>query len=198
MNLFEKFGCGNFALPLGTYCQHWGIVAADDQARFIGQLAVESQHFTRLVENLSYRPARLLELFQGRNGLQTLEQATIICADGHDRIAKEIYGLPWGKEHLGNESDQDAVDFIGRGLIMLTGRTNYRDASWGCFGDDRLLRNPTMLSEVAVAANVACWFWYNRKLSHVTDVKEITLRVNGGLTALDERIKATDLAMSYV
>lgn len=198
MNLFEDFGCGNFALPLETYSLHWGITENDDRCRFLAQLSVESAKFTRLVENLNYRPQRLLEKFQGRNGLQTLEQATLICAGGHDRIAQAVYGLPWGKDHLGNESQQDAIDFIGRGLIMLTGRTNYRDASYGCFGDDRLLRNPTMLSEVTVAANVACWFWYNRHLSSLTDVTEITRKVNGGLTALKERIEETKRAMGLI
>lgn len=197
MSLFQNFNCGPYSDALEKFAAHWGISNPEDQARFIGQLAVESQNFSRVVENLNYRPGRLLDLFYGRNGLQTLEQATAICAQGIQRIAEAIYGVPWGAK-LGNTSVEDGWLFIGRGLIMLTGRQNYHDASFGCFGDDRLLQNPSLLQQTEIAANVACWFWYNRKLSALTDVRAITLKVNGGTTALDERVAATRRALSLL
>lgn len=197
MNLFEKFGCGNFADSLQAWAPHWGITDPQDQARFIGQLAVESQNFSHVVENLNYRPQRLLDVFKGRNGLLTLDQATTICAQGVQRVAEAVYGMPWGAK-LGNLSNDDAWHFIGRGLIMLTGRQNYHDASFGCFGDDRLLSQPNLLQQTDTAANVACWFWYNRKLSAISDVSVITLKVNGGYTGLQERVAATNRALSLI
>jgi len=198
MSIFSDFDCGEFTGALENYADHWGISDPKDQARFLGQLSVESQQFTRVVENLNYRPARLLEIFRGRNGLDTLDQATAICAGGPERIGEAMYGLPWGSTHLGNTEPGDGGNFIGRGLIMITGRQNYHDASYGCFGDDRLLQNPDLLTQTDNAANVACWFWYNRKLSIITDIAAITQKVNGGLTDLAGRIAQTNRALSLI
>ena len=197
MSLFDKFGCGNFAEPLNRCTKRWGITDPRDQARLLGQLSVESQRFTRVVENLHYSPQRLLALFQGRNGLQTLAQAELVVAKGTKAIAEAMYGMPWGSR-LGNQTNQDSWDFIGRGLIMLTGRRNYGDASYGCFGNDQLLRDPKLLEQPDVAADVACWFWYNRRLSSISDVRTITLKVNGGDTALAERINETNRALGML
>lgn len=197
MSIFQDFGCNGFSDALENYAGHWGIHDPQDQARFLGQLSVESAKFTRVVENLNYRAQRLLDLFLGRNGLETLDQATVICAGGPDSVAKAIYGMPWGSK-LGNRSDDDAVAFPGRGLIMLTGYANYHDASFGCFGDDRLLTNPKSLTIPDVAANVACWFWYSKKLSIITDIPSITRKVNGGLTDLQGRIDETNRALSLL
>jgi len=90
---------------------------------------------------------------------------------------------------LGNDYPGDGVKFKGRGLIQITGRTNY-SACGAALGLD-LLSQPELLEPPANAARSAGWFWYSRGLNALADVddfKRITKRINGGLNGYEERL----------
>ncbi len=97
-----------------------------------------------------------------------------------------------GRGDLGNTSPGDGVRYKGRGLLQITGRANYAEASAALFGDrDILLAEPTILSEPAHAARSAAWFWHSRRLNELADggkFEVITKRINGGLNGYADRL----------
>ncbi|WP_332762482.1 glycoside hydrolase family 19 protein [Pseudomonas koreensis] len=95
---------------------------------------------------------------------------------------------------LGNtpEADGDGQKYLGRGLIQITGRSNYRQCSLGLFGDERLLSLPELLEQPQWAAESAAWFWEQKGLNELADRDQfniITRRINGGLNGLQDRLE---------
>lgn len=90
---------------------------------------------------------------------------------------------------LGNTEEGDGSRFRGRGLIQITGRSNYTALSKD-LGVDAVTK-PELLEQSPLAADVAGWFWNKRKLNRAADVgdfKLITRRINGGLTGYGHRL----------
>lgn len=93
---------------------------------------------------------------------------------------------------LGNspEADGDGQKYRGRGLIQITGRSNYLACSRALFGDERLLHFPELLEQPQWAAESAAWFWHSHGLNELADQDQftaITRRINGGLNGLEHR-----------
>lgn len=184
---------------LADACNNWGITNPIDQARFFAQLHVESGGFKRLEENLNYSPSRLLAVFKGRNGIDTLAEAQLVCKGGPRAIANAVYGGDWGRKNLGNTGPDDGWMFRGSSFIQTTGRYNFERTSIACYGDKRLVKNPDSLrGDVEVAANVSAWFWHSKSLNGVADIKTVTKAINGGTNGLSERIKQTTRALNLV
>jgi predicted chitinase len=59
---------------------------------------------------------------------------------------------------MGNTEVGDGWKYRGRGFIQITGKNNYSAASKAIFGDDRLVKNPDMANDPAVAAEISAWF----------------------------------------
>lgn len=197
MNLAAKMGAGIYADHLMRAAQRWGILAVEDQARWLAQCSVESGGFKRVAEGMNYRAERLLEVFRGRNGINTLSVAQQIVAGGQQAIANAVYGGTWGAANLGNTQPGDGWKFRGQGLIQTTGRWNFRAASIGMYGDEHiLLDNPTILQEPEGAAESAAFFWYDKKLNGITDIRVVTRKINRGMLELDKRIELTQRALS--
>ena len=82
--------------------------------------------------------------------------------------------------------------YRGRGLIQITGYSNYEDCSLSLFGDTgTLTHNPVMLERKELAARSAAWFWHSRGLNKLADAgafERITRRINGGLTGQADRM----------
>lgn len=197
-------GARNHSKAIEDACIRWGIATGRDKARFIAQLHVETGGFKHFAELTGYSARGLLNVFgptkrnpEGRNGLKTLTQAQQLVSAGPRAVFNHVYGGAWGRVNLGNVLPDDGWDFRGRGLIQLTGRDNYRKASVGCFGDERLLDDPGMLMSPEVGADVAGWYWYDRRCNGIEDIAALTRRINGGQMHLAERraqtLRAYDL-----
>jgi putative chitinase len=96
-----------------------------------------------------------------------------------DTQADRMYGK---RKDLGNTQPGDGARFKGRGLIQITGRNGYRDASMHLYKDLRLLTNPELLEQPDGAVQSACWYWFNRGLNSVMDVPlnyQFKVKVNG-------------------
>ena len=102
----------------------------------------------------------------------------------------DIRFAPNKAKALGNTKPGDGALFKGRGYIQLTGKYNYATASKAIYGDDRLVKDPSLVEKPEVAAKTSVWFWQNRvqdKVKNFTNVKDVTKGINPGLKHLDQR-----------
>jgi putative chitinase len=89
---------------------------------------------------------------------------------------------------LGNVQVGDGRRFKGRGLIQVTGRSNYA-ACGKALGVD-LINNPQRLADFDLACLSAGWYWDTRYLNDYADnddIWTITRIINGGFNGLDDR-----------
>ena len=134
----------------------------------------------------------------------TLRQAHFFAQLGHEsgslRFTSELAsGAAYeGRVDLGNTQPGDGPRFKGRGLIQITGRTNYTN-----YGNDRgqdyiTDPNPNLLAtDPDIAADCSGWFWATRHLNELADQDDlltITKRINGGTNGLDDRARRLKLA----
>ena len=178
-------------IPLNQVFVKYDIDTPKRQAAFIGQCAVESANFTRLQENLKYSAQRLTQVWPSR--FPSIEAATPY-ANNPEKLANFVYA-----GRMGNLQDGDGWQFHGRGLIQLTGRENYENCGNGIGVD--LIDNPDLLLTPQYAALSAGWFWGKRGLNALADTQEygtMTRRINGGTTALDERIAKITKALQVL
>lgn len=117
--------------------------------------------------------------------------AQVAHESGELRYVREISdGSQYeGRVDLGNTQPGDGPRFRGRGLLQITGRTNYM-AAGAALGLD-LIGSPELLEEPTNAANVSGWFWKNRGLNDLSDTDSfgaITKKINGGYNGLDARL----------
>jgi predicted chitinase len=69
-----------------------------------------------------------------------------------------LYG-PNSGTGLGNKSNKDALAYVGRGYIQITGRANYAAVSKAIYGDENvLLNNPELLEKPEIAAKASVAF----------------------------------------
>lgn len=136
-----------------------------------------------------------LNAMMPRYGIDTpLRIAHFIAQLAHEsgslRYAEEIAsGAAYeGRKDLGNIQPGDGVKFKGRGLIQLTGRTNYRKFS-DYTGHD-FINHPEHVTMPDFAVESACWFWKTcdiNRLADADDCRAVTKRINGGYNGLADR-----------
>ena len=163
-------------------------------AAFVAQCAHESGGFMVLKENLNYKWQTLRKLF-GKKYFLTDEMAQEYAnkPNRQEAIANLIYANRMGN---GDERSGDGFRYCGRGLIQLTGRSNYQ-----AFADSLQMKVedvPAYLMTFEGAAQSACWFWETNNLNKFADVGNIegmTRRINGGTIGLEDRIKHYEHAL---
>ena len=163
----------------------FGIVTPARVAGFISQCQHESADFTALSENLNYSDKGLVGTF--KKYFPDLATAAPY-ARKPEKIANRVYANRMGN---GPESGGDGWKFRGRGLVQLTGRSNYTQCSRDLFGDDCLVQNPDLVTEPEYAILSACWFWHKNRLNDICDRGDVVLlskRINGGTLGLADRI----------
>jgi putative chitinase len=166
--------------PLEEVFVKYDISTPQRQACFIGQCAHESGNFKTLQENLNYSAEGLMKTWPSRFPTKDI-------ADQYARQPAKIAGKVYNGR-LGNTSEEEASNFLGRGLIQLTGKENYANCGTA-LGID-LIGNPNLLTDPKYAALSAGWFWNKKGLNALADSKDfetMTKRINGGLIGLDDR-----------
>lgn len=93
-------------------------------------------------------------------------------------------------KRLGNtpEKDGDGQRYKGRGLIQLTGRSNYEAYKKYCGFD--VVKDPELLAKPVGAIRSSMWFWRLNGLNVLADNDDVvaaTKRINGGTNGLYER-----------
>lgn len=154
-------------------------------AAFIAQCSHESGGFTILQENLNYKAPALIKLFHTH--FSSLDEA-MQYEHEQEKIANRIYCNRMGN---GDEASGEGWKYHGRGLIQLTGKSNYAKFSQAAFEDNTILDNPDHVAQPYYALYSACWFWNEHSLNDLADaqdIKQMTRKINGGYIGLDERI----------
>ena len=153
-------------------------------AAFIAQCAHESGGFKFLSENLNYKAESLMKVFPKYfHDIGTAKQYEKQPA----KIANKIYADRMGN---GPESSGDGFKYRGRGLIQLTGKTNYE---WFAASlEISSAEASEYLETFEGAAQSACWFWENNNLNKwadAGDIEKMTKIINGGTIGLEDRKK---------
>ena len=182
---------GKWFEPLQETFEKYQINTPKRQACFIGQCMHESGGFKFLKENLNYSAKALMNTWPSRfPDMDTAEK----FERQPEKIANKVYS-----GRMGNTEDGDGAKYIGRGLIQLTGKDNYR-AFGEAIGED-LVANPQVVEEPRYAALSAGWFWNKRGLNALADAMDITtmtIRINGGKIGIDDRIAKINKALDIL
>jgi putative chitinase len=173
--------------PLNETFVKYDISTPKRQACFIGQCMHESMGFKVTVENLNYSAAALMRTWPSRfPDMNTAEK----YQHNPQKIASKVYA-----GRMGNTTPEEAGMYIGRGLIQLTGKDNYKAVS-DALGVD-LLANPQLVEQPRYAALTAGWFWNKKGLNAlVDDIETMTKRINGGTIGLDDRKAKINMALN--
>ncbi|MDN2716092.1 glycoside hydrolase family 19 protein [Janthinobacterium sp. SUN120] len=162
-----------FLEPLNAAMVEFGITTPARQASFLAQVGHESG-------SLIY----VRELW-GPTASQ-IRYERDFSATWPPKAKTDRNQLPWD---LGNAQAGDGVRFKGRGLLQVTGRSNYV-ACGKALGLDLLVK-PELLEQAVNACRSAGWFWQMRGLNALADAGDqvkVTRRINGGANGLAERL----------
>lgn len=157
---------------------------------FLGQILTESGNLEHLEESTYYsHPERIHAIWPSR--FPTVESA-IPYAKNPEGLANKVYS-----GRMGNTEPGDGYKYRGRGLMMVTGKSNYQTVG-ETIGLD-LVNNPSLLSTPEVALTSALSFWSSKVPKTAIETKSveiITRIINGGLIGLAERKESTELAFN--
>ena len=155
----------NFIGPLNDTMAEFAITTPSRQSAFLAQLAHESGSL-RYVQEIASGAA-----YDNRADLGNTTTEAIALA--------ELAGTTPGRHYK------------GRGLIQITGYTNYLACSRALCRDDSLVSNPAALERPDLACRSAGWYWDSRRLNDFADAgkfETITRKINGGLNGQADRL----------
>ena len=187
-------------LPGNPYLDHWtealnkilpdyDINTPQRVAAFLAQTAHESGGYTALHENLNYKAESLCKVWPRYFNAGNASQ----YAHNPEMIANRAYANRMGN---GDEASGDGWRYCGRGLLQLTGKSNYQ-----AFADSvgiAVEEAPAFLQTFEGAIQSACWFWESNNLNQYADSGDIltmTKRINGGTLGLEDRTKHYEHAL---
>jgi putative chitinase len=191
-------------LPKNPYVEQWHnalaqllpdyeINTSQRIAAFIAQCAHESGNFMVLKENLNYRAVTLRKIFPKYFPNDAIANEYANKPNKQEAIANLVYANRMGN---GPPESGDGWRYAGKGLIQLTGKSNY---TWFA---ESLQISVEDASEYLLtfegAAQSACWFWETNNLNQWADKGDIvtlTKRINGGTIGLEDRIKHYEHAL---
>lgn len=179
-------------LPGNQYIEHWhealckilpdyDINTPERVGAFLAQTAHESGGYKALKENLNYRAETLSKVWPKYFPPGIAEQ----YAHNQEAIANRAYANRMGN---GDEASGDGFRYCGRGLIQLTGKSNY--SVFANSIDTPVEEIPDFLATFEGAIQSACWFWETNNLNQYADSGDIltmTKKINGGTLGLAER-----------
>lgn len=143
-------------------------------AFWLANLAIESQQFTKVAEDLNYTTAERIALifrrYFDRNRDKVISPEELAAARPYvrqpEKLGNFVYANRMGN---GNALSGDGFRNRGQGLIGTTGHDNILAYSMAAYGDDRVLRDPTLLQRDPDAALSAAFFVHINSLNKYAD-----------------------------
>ncbi len=176
-----------FLSDLNAAMEQFEINTVKRASAFLAQILIESDGFKHMQENLYYTtPKRLMQVWP--RAFPTLDIAKEYLRNP-EKLANRVYSGTYNK-WLGNGDEQsgDGWKFSGKGLIQLTGRYNFSQASKELNID--LVNNPNLVLESKYACLTSAWFFKSRGLNELADkglFDQLTGKVNTAKLHLIER-----------
>ncbi|PLY05391.1 MAG: hypothetical protein C0625_15295 [Arcobacter sp.] len=149
---------------LNKYCPQYEINTCLRVAHFLSQCAHESTSFTSFGEGINFTLSNALGTWPSR---ATDINAITVKANGFLK-QPDLFNSVYGTRNGNVAGTDDGYNFRGRGLIQLTGRTNYTNykSSHDTKNPDDIqdfVNNPDLVkTKIAYAVESACWYWVNK------------------------------------
>jgi putative chitinase len=170
-----------FVEDLNTVMEFYEINNKNRISMFLAQVGHESGGLRTIKENLNYSADRLKVIFP--KYFRGVDPSGY--AKNPAKIANRVYANRMGN---GPEDSGDGYRYCGRGLIQLTGKSNYQafaqDMGW------TLEEATEAMGTEEGACWSAGWFWDSRELNQWADkgdVLTVTKKINGGTIGLEDR-----------
>ncbi len=173
---------------LNQAMQEFSINSPLCKAAFIAQTAHESIGYKAFIENLNYSAPALLKTWPTRFTVQS----AALYAFQPAKIANHVYANRNGN---GTEASGDGYRYRGRGIIQITFKDNYKACGTGLNLD--LVATPQLLEQSLHAFRSGAWYWKSRNLNELADKGDfngVTIKINGGLNGLADRLRYYGLA----
>ena len=159
-------------------------------AHFMSQILHESGGLSIQYESLNYSAERLPMVwpsrFQPKGPLDPAEYA-----HNQEKLANEVYG-----GRMGNSAPNDGYTYRGRGLMQLTGKESYQEATTILQKENPTAPDFVSSPDEVISAEwclaIAAAEWFSKGCNALADqdnIKKITRAINGGLIGLAERIE---------
>lgn len=147
-----------------------------DVRDWLPQVLHETGMLAATRENLDYSAARIAQVWPSRF---PTEAAAAPFAHNPEALANKVYG-----GRMGNTEPGDGAKYIGRGLIMVTGRAGYRRAGELAGQDYENMPDLLEYQHFAIECSVA-WWEGDIDDSMLSDQVKLRRRVNGGEVGLE-------------
>lgn len=161
-----------FINPLVSAMEEFGILSAEQQARFLANVGHETGNLSVFEENLNYSVERLQVVWPKR--FPTLASA-VPYARNPVALANKVYAFRMGN---GDELSGDGWRYRGAGGLMITGKDNQSECA-RYFGIPLAQVGDWLRTPVGVARSAA-WFYTNHELHHVDTFDHVCDRINLG------------------
>jgi putative chitinase len=157
-------------------------------AHFMAQVLHESGGLVLQFENLNYSAQRLPQVWPSRfKPKGSLDPADY--AHNPQKLANEVYG-----GRMGNTEPNDGFTYRGRGLLQLTGKNSYQEATIMSLKQNPAAPDFVASPDEVISANwclaIAAVEWVAKgcnALADQDDIKKVTRAINGGLIGLTDR-----------
>jgi predicted chitinase len=193
---------------MNHYAEVYAINTTLRIAHFLSQIGHESG-FKIIEENGSYSPERMRAVFGCKGGMKNYDKTKDDCKLGRlrDKLWSEeakyahnaknllgyVYALRIGN---GDEASGDGYNYRGRGMIQLTGKSNY--AKFTTVHNNKNPDDPRdfvahpdlIVTDTKYGIESAYFFWDSRNINAIADSDDavkVTIAVNGGTIGLDDR-----------
>jgi len=159
-------------------------------AHFMAQVLHESDGLANQIESLNYSAERLPKVWPSRfKPTGPLDPADF--AHNQQKLGNEVYG-----GRMGNTGPNDGFTYRGRGLLQLTGKDSYQEATATLRAQNPaapdFVASPDAVFSPQWSLAVAVVEWASKgcnALADEDDIRKVTKAINGGLIGLSDRME---------